>query len=191
MNPVLAAILSRRSVGPRHLIGPDLTPAELEVLAQAAAAAPDHGRLRPLSLCHIPAEHRAALAEVFAKAALEADPQADDATLTAARERALAGAALIAVIARLTPDHPTVPETEQWIAVGAGLQALLLAAESLGLRAKPLSGKRLGSQALRRAFGLDGQSHLAAFVALGRSEAPAKETPRLDPAQILTRWSPG
>ncbi|WP_160147820.1 hypothetical protein [Tabrizicola flagellatus] len=45
MNPVLQAIHARRSVGPRHLTGPDLTEEELAALAGAAAAAPDHGML--------------------------------------------------------------------------------------------------------------------------------------------------
>jgi len=191
MNLLLDAILSRRSVGPRHLTGPDLTAEELDLLARAVAAAPDHGRLRPVTLCHVPSEHRAALAEVFAEAAREADPDAGMAKLDAARERAMAGASLLAVIARLKPGHPNVPVRDQWIAVGAALEALLLAAQALGLRAKPLSGKRLGSKAVRRAFSLDADSHLAVFVALGRAGAPARETPRPSVEQILTRWTPG
>lgn len=190
MTDVLKAILSRRSVGPRHLTGPDLTAAELEVLARAAAAAPDHGTLCPLQLLHIPARHRVALAEIFAQAALETDPLADTATLRVARDRAMAGPALIAVLARLTPDHPVVPVTEQWIAVGAGLQNLLLAGLSLGLHAKPLSGKRLKSTALRKAFGLPDDTHLAAFVVLGRHDGPLKPTSRREPDQVLNTWGP-
>ena len=104
MTDILGQILSRRSVGPRHLTGPDLSPEELAVLASAAAAAPDHGGLYPLQLVHVPAHQRAALAEVFANAALEADPAADAATLQSARDRAMAGPCLIAILASLTPD---------------------------------------------------------------------------------------
>lgn len=190
MNPVLEAILSRRSVGPRHLTGPDLTAAELEALARAAAAAPDHGMLGPLHLLHIPARHRAALAEVFAAAALEADPAADADTLQAARDRAMAGPGLIAVLAGLTPDHPAVPVEEQWVAVGAALQNLLLAALSLGLHAKPLSGRRVRSRALRQAFHLPDDTHLVAFVALGRAEGNVKDRPRRSPEAVLQTWSP-
>jgi nitroreductase len=108
VNALLQAILSRRSVGPRNRIGPNLTAEELSTLAEAAAAAPDHGMPGPLHLIHIPARYRAALAEVFAKAALEAGPMADAVALQSAHDRAMAGPALIAVLARLTPDHPVV-----------------------------------------------------------------------------------
>ena len=147
MTETLEQILSRRSVGPRHLTGPDLTPAELAILATAAAAAPDHGGLCSLHLVHVPSCQRPAFAEVFATAALEADPAADAATLQSARDRALACPCLIAILASLIPDHPAVPVEEQWISVGAGLQNLLLAALSLELHAKPLSGKRMRSRA--------------------------------------------
>ncbi|MDP3377099.1 MAG: nitroreductase family protein [Brevundimonas sp.] len=190
MNALLPALLSRRSVGPRHLTGPDLTEGELLSLAEAAAAAPDHGMLGPLQLIHIPARHRGALAEVFAQAALEADPMADAAALQAARDRAMAGPALIAVLARLTPDHPVVPVEEQWVAVGAGLQNLLLAALSLGLDAKPLSGRRVKSQALRQAFRLPDTTHLVAFVALGRAVDDRRERPRRKPGDLMQSWSP-
>lgn len=190
MTDMLTQILSRRSVGPRYLTGPDLTSEELEVLASAAAAAPDHGALCPLQLVHVPADQRAAMAEVFANAALEADPEADAASLRSARDRAMAGPCLIAILARLTPDHPVVPVEEQWISVGAGLQNLLLAALSLGLHAKPLSGKRVRSRALRDAFRLSADTHLAAFVVLGRTSGPQTEKPRRKSAEILQIWAP-
>lgn len=190
MTDLLTQILSRRSVGPRHLTGPDLTAEELEVLASAASAAPDHGALCPLHLVHVPARHRSALAEAFAKATLEADPAADTEALQSARDRALAGPCLIAVLARLTPGHPSVPVEEQWISVGAGLQNLLLAALSLGLHAKPLSGRRVRSQALREAFRLPADTHLAAFVVLGRFDGPQTRRPRRTAAEILQTWAP-
>lgn len=54
MTDLLRQILSRRSVGPCHLTGPYLTSEELEVLASAAAAAPDHGAVCPLQLVQVP-----------------------------------------------------------------------------------------------------------------------------------------
>lgn len=189
MTDMLRQIQARRSVGPRHLTGPDLTSDELAALASAAAAAPDHGALCPLQLVHVPADQRAAMAEVFARAALEADPEAGATSLQSARDRAMGGPCLIAVLARLTPDHPVVPVEEQWISVGAGLQNLLLAAMSLGLHAKPLSGKRVRSRALRDAFRLPQDTHLAAFVVLGRYSGPDTERPRREGAEVLQTWA--
>ncbi|MCR9152408.1 MAG: nitroreductase family protein [Rhodobacteraceae bacterium] len=144
-----------------------------------------------LQLVHIPALHRAAFAEVFMQAAREADPDADAATLQNAHDRAMAGPCLIAVLARLTPSHPVVPVEEQWISVGAGLQNLLLAARSLGLHTKPLSGRRLRSRALREAFRLPEHTYLAAFVVVGRYSGPPTEKPRRTASETLQVWSPG
>ncbi len=186
MNPVLEAIHARRSQNPKFMTGPDLSQAELNVLAEAAAAAPDHGRLGPLRLAHI--TDRAALADAFAAAAVEADAAATPDDIAAARERAMAGPCLIAVLAHIQPDHPTVPAHEQWVAVGAGLQNLLLAVESLGLQAKMVSGRRVQSAAMRSAFGLSADENLVGFVAIGRSDAPAKPIQRRPAHEVQRDW---
>lgn len=95
----------------------------------------------------------------------------------------------IAILARLTPEHLVVPVEEQWISFGAGLQNLLLAALALGLHAKPLSGKRMRSRALRDAFHLSADTHLAAFVALGRHSGPQTEKPRRRASELLQVWA--
>ena len=73
---VIDAILARRSTGPRNLGPPGPGPQDLRSLASAAAAAPDHGRLGPLRLTHIPDDKRHALADLFIEAAPAADPNA-------------------------------------------------------------------------------------------------------------------
>ena len=189
MTPILAAIQSRCSVGPRHLTGPALTMEELDLLAQAAAAAPDHGRLGPARLIHIPAGARDALADAFARAAVEAAPEADAETLARARDRALAGPNLIALVARIDPNHATVSAQDQWLSVGAALQNVLLTAESLGLRAKMLSGNRVRALALRLAFGLAETEHLVGFVAIGRYDDAVRPAKRRHPRDILSVWT--
>jgi nitroreductase len=188
MTPILAAIQSRCSVGPRHLTGPALTMEELDLLAQAAAAAPDHGRVGPARLIHIPATARDALADAFARAAVEAAPDADTEILARARDRALAGPNLIALVARIEPDHATVSAQDQWLSVGAALQNVLLTAESLGLRAKMLSGNRVRSVAMRHALNLMGTEHLAGFVALGHCSDAARPRSRRNANEIMSVW---
>lgn len=186
MTPVLAAIHTRRSCNPYSMTGPDVAHDDLVLLAAAVAAAPDHGRLGPLDLVHIKDRH--ALADAFAAAAIEADPASTPDQITAARDRALAGPCLIALIARLQPDHPTIPENEQWISVGAGLQNLLLAFESLGWHAKVVSGRRVQSAALRTAFGLNAARVLVGFVVAGHSDAPSKPVERRGWEELLSVW---
>ena len=188
MTPILAAIHARRSVSPRRLTGRALSGEELAILAEAAAAAPDHGNLGPLRLIAVAPEDRAALAEVFARAALEADPAASAEDLDRARDRALAAPTLIAIVARIADSHPAVPASEQWISAGAGLQNVLLALEALGFKGKVVSGRRVASVALRSAFGLTEGAHLVGFVTIGAFDGDPKPARRRAPESVLSMW---
>ena len=188
MSPILATIHARRSVSPRRLAGRALSDEELTLLAEAAAAAPDHGRLGPLHLVAVVPEDRAALAEVFAAAALEADPAATDEDLDRSRGRSLAAPTLIAVVANIDDGHPLVPVSEQWISVGAGLQNVLLALAALGCRGKVVSGRRVGSMALRSAFGLRGGANLVGFITIGTFEGDPKPARRRTANSVLSFW---
>ena len=189
---IIDAILARRSIGPRHLVLPRPGPEDLQRLAAAAAAAPDHGRLGPLRLIHIPDDKRHALADLFMEAARAADRNASVAAIEAAGERALAGPALLAVIATIEDDHPDIPPHEQWICVGAALQNVLLSAEARGFAAKMVSGRRVRSAVLRSAFTLAEYDHLVGFVMLGTVNADAAPKPaiRRSADQVLSHWSP-
>lgn len=70
-------------------------------MAQAAAAGIDHGRLVPTHFVCIKGETRHALADAFAAAAVEADNNGDEKQLQIAREPALAGPCLIAVVVQI------------------------------------------------------------------------------------------
>ncbi|QKV17694.1 nitroreductase family protein [Oricola thermophila] len=188
MNDMVDRICARRSVSPKRLGPPGPSAEDLREIARAAAAAPDHGRLGPTRLVHVPDERREALAEAFAAAALEEDPQCDAARLEDARQRARNAPCLLAVIATITDDNPRVPPHEQWISVGASLQNVLLAAEALGYRAMAVSGRRVESRALRAAFGLGEGEHLATFVAVGSHDGEPKATPRRAPETVLEEW---
>jgi nitroreductase len=185
----LKALLDRSSVGPRHLTGPAPDRDELLLVAAAAAAAPDHASLGPLRLIHIADAARDSLADVFAVAAQEADPGAGAEAVARARERALAGPGLLAVVVDLRA-HPQVPAEEQWVCAGAALQNTLRAPEGLGYRAKMLSGARVRSKALRSAFELGENSHLLGFIAVGRRCGEQRRAARRTPEQDLSDWSP-
>ncbi|MAS07707.1 MAG: nitroreductase [Ahrensia sp.] len=189
MNGIVDGICARRSVSPKRLIEPGPSLVELHEMARATAAAPDHGRLGPARLVHIQNERRDALADVFAAAALEAEPKSDTARIEDARQRSRNGACLIAVIATITEDDPRVPPHEQWISVGAAIQNVLLTAESFGYRAKIVSGARVTSEAMRSAFALKQSEHLVGFIAVGSYDGEPKELPRRPVDEVLLEWA--
>ena len=186
---VLEALLGRRSVSPRRLLPPGPDAAEIRTIVSVATAAPDHGLLRPARFIHISDPKRAALSDVFEAALLERDPEACPEARAHARSKARNGAVLVALVARITWDHPVVPASEQWVSVGAGLQNVLLAAEALGYRAMIVSGPVTRSRALAGAFDLGADESMVGFIAIGTpSKMPSRRRSTGYNQDILTTW---
>ncbi len=186
-HPVVDFILARRSVSPRHLAEPAPSPAELDLILRAAAAAPDHKTLRPFRFILIPAERRGDLAAAFRDAKAERDPGASADEVERSGEKAYRGAMLLAVVLRIVRDHPRVSVSDQMLAAGAALENMLLAANALGFGGSLRSGVSATSRRVRHALGVSAEEELAAFLVLG---TPAKAPrPRGDDAAgLLSIW---
>lgn len=109
-----ALIASRQNVSPRRLVGPAPSKAHLERLFAAAAAAPDHGQLLPWRLVIVPPDKRGMLAEAFALALIDRDPEATAVQIEAAREKAHRSPLLMLAVARLVSEQePEIPNVER------------------------------------------------------------------------------
>lgn len=186
-HPVIQALLARHSTGPRYLVEPGPSDAELLTLAEAALRAPDHASLVPFRFRAVRGAARARMAALFEQAARVAGKDADGAALD--RERALNAPVTLAVIARLDLGHPQVPSHEQWACIGGAIAHLLLAAQALGYGAKMLSGAKARSPLLASAF-CEGGETLVGWIAIGTPalERRAKHgKPQAD--EVLTFWS--
>jgi hypothetical protein len=111
-------ITSRRSVSPRWLAEPAPSAEQLRMIALAACCAADHRRLRPFRFIQIDNVHREELSNLFVSAAHEVHGEMTSEQETRAREKAMHGAVLLALVANIKSDVTDVPEHEQWIAVG-------------------------------------------------------------------------
>ena len=187
---LLRLISSRRSFKPKFLGPPFPDRRLIETFVAAALTAPDHGVLRPWRILKIEERGRIRLEKAFEAAALEADPNASEEELLAARKKAFDCPCLVAVISVLDPIHPFIPESEQLIAVGAALHNFLLAAHAHGFAGAILSGKRVTSRALREALDLAGHEHLVGFIPLGTPTVPAKPKAEEKVAAHLREWPP-
>lgn len=186
--PLLDALLSRRSVRPRRLTAPGPSPDDLHMILQAGLRGPDHGGLRPWRLLHL--TDRQALATAFVAAERELRPDGGDEMVARAEERAHNGPCLLALVACLQPDHPEVPVHEQWAAVGAALNQMLLAADALGLAGGILSGAKTRTAALRRALDMAEHEHIAGFLTFGTAAATPPAVAATDPSEFLSEWVP-
>lgn len=187
-KPLLEALFSRRSVRPRRLKPPGPSPDEIRTIVRAGLHGPDHGQLRPWRLIQV--QDRDALIEPFLAAERELRPDARAEDLAKARERALNGPSLLVLVARIDENHQTIPTQEQWIAVGAALNQMLLAADALGYAGGILSGRKTETVALRQALNIQEGEHIVGFLTFGCQTSPPPDRPAADPAPHISEWPP-
>lgn len=188
-NPVMDALLGRRSGNARALVTPGPDDGGIEAIVFAASRAPDHGRLVPFRFLLVADSARPRLADLLEAASLAMDPALPRAEIERAREKADQGPVILAVVARIEADHPKIPTSDQWLAVGAALENMLLAVQSLGFAAAIRSGKFLETMPMREGFGLAPNEHLVSLVAIGTPAEwpPEKPKPALD--RVFGVWN--
>jgi nitroreductase len=179
-NPVLDVIRSRKHAGALMLERPGPTVPELDAILEAAAAAPDHGKLVPFRLVVVPDEQRAGYARASLAAFQAAVPDADDASLRKARGKAEQPPTVVALISRVDASHPKIMASDQWLTIGCALQNLWLAAESLGFACGVSSGRLMETAEMRAAFGLGDGEHIVSIVSIGTPRE--RQAPRPKPA---------
>lgn len=184
----LDLLQGRVSVGPDFLGEPAPTDAQIETLIRAALTAPDHGGLRPWSFILVRGGARARLGEVFADAARQRDPGIDDAALDRLRGKPQRAPLIIAVAARIDPEHPKIPTIEQILSAGAAAQQLQLAANALGFGAIWLTGESAHDATVREALGLDFDDRLVGFIHIGTPARVPGHPGRPDSARFLHEW---
>ncbi len=184
-----ALITGRFSVSPKRLVAPGPSAAQLQHMVEAAGCAPDHELLRPWRLIHIAASQREALADVFVRALLERLPTASSDAQAQSREKAFRAPELLLAVALLEPSHGSVPESERYVAMGAALMNLLLAAHGMGFAAMLTSGHALRTTCFAQAFGLRGGERAVCFVSIGTATEVRRRS-RPSAHELITPWQP-
>jgi nitroreductase len=188
----LSTILGRRTVPPARMTGPGPDEAALARMLEAAAAAPDHGRLRPWRFFLVRGPARRAFGELIARALAAEQPDLDPAELDRQREAPLRAPVIVVAAALLDPRHPKIPEIEQLAAAAAAIQNLLLAAHALGFVAKWATGRPAYSAGVRQGLGLGPEDRILGILYLGSPSGG--ELPPLDrspPADRVVAWGVG
>lgn len=172
-NPVIEAILARSST--KKFADTPVSAGQLQLLLSAAVRAPDHGQLAPWRFTVLEGESRGILGRAMSAALKSKMPEADAEALEREAAKALRSPLLL-VVSAATQTHPKVPEIEQWIAVGAAVQNLWLAAQSLGLGIAWKTGSHAYNPEVRDALGLAPTETIIGFVHVGvpLSQAPVR-----------------
>ncbi|MFF5019496.1 nitroreductase [Streptomyces sp. NPDC001165] len=172
-NPLLEAVLTRHSAA--HLTEPAPDRAELEHLVQAAATAPDHGRLRPWRLLPITGNERGRLGDVLGQAA-----PPEKAARAAAKP--LRAPLLLSIVHCPLPDHPKVPAWEQLAATTAMVTTLSLLLHSRGWASIWRTGTAVEDPLVHKHLGLGETEQLLGWLYIGTRPPAytARARPSLD-----------
>lgn len=182
---LLSGLLTRHSVGPRHVFAPGPNEVELQTALRAAMRAPDHHGLRPYRFVTIGDERRDRLAGLFEEFARRLGKP--DAEVRREGERARNGPVLLAIVARIQADHPQVPPHEQWMCAGGALTNFLSALHMMGYGAKVLSGRKAADPAIGAAFCGEGET-LVGWIVIGTPKSAPRPRAEDDVTLIVREW---
>ena len=185
----LEAIFARRSTG--RLTDPAPRGDDLTSILEAAAAAPDHGELRPFSFVLLAGAAKDAFGQVLADAylhrceALGASPTPGQ----LAKERTKLGRApLVVVVGAVHRHSDAIPWEEQVAAAAAAAENALLAATALGYGSMWRTGDPAYDPRVKAALGLGEHDALVGFLYLGTPHEGDTRLPRRPDLEGLVRW---
>jgi len=182
----MTLISTRQTVLPKRLQAPGPDALQVEALFHAAAAAPDHGQIRPWRFVLVAPERRPALADAFALALQTRDALATPEQVAQAREKAFRAPFVALAIARLGPAEPDIDPLERLVSLGAALQNMLLCAHAMGFAASLTSGQAMRSQALRDLLLLQPQEQAVCCLNVGTATRARAARPRPVPADFVS-----
>jgi nitroreductase len=156
------------------LVEPAPDDAELAAILAAAAAAPDHGRLRPWRFVVIPSSGLDALGEAYAAAHAERDSECGAFGLDRTRRMPHRAPMIVAVISSPQP-HPAIPEWEQVASAACVAYGVTLAAHALGFGSMWRTGWFGDAPKVRAHLGLAENEKVMGWVYLGT--APDQNPP--------------
>lgn len=177
---VTEAIHGRRSLPRLALPMPDEM--VLETAFAAAGRAPDHRLLRPWRYLVLSGEALVRLGEAFHEGVRQTDPERAEREAAKLRQMPLRAPMIIVAILSLQ-DHPTVPDWEQWLSLGAGVQNLLLTLHASGFGAMWRTGDLAGNVVVRDFLGLAAHERVAGFIYTGTAAAD-----KAAPAPAVGLW---
>ncbi len=177
----------RRSLSPDLMTDPGPDGASLDCILELAARVPDHRRVFPFRFLVIEGDARDRAGEILEARFAVNNPDATAAQTEVERRRFLRAPVVVAVIARIDPDHKT-PEWEQTLTNGAVCYNLLCAASAHGFSGCWLTEWYSYDAGVAAALGLGAGERFSGFVYIGSAAEFPRERQRPVMADIVRRF---
>lgn len=171
MNDIIDCINARRSIG--NLSSPMPSKDELNCALMTAMNAPDHKLLRPYRFVMMTDQALHEFGQVLCQAGIDQALQQGDVLDEIACQKLQnlpKRAPMIIAVLTDYKNHPKVPQFEQLLCVGAVIQNLLLALQSMGYRTIWRTGDLCNQSVVKQHFGLTGDNLVCGFVYIGSSD---------------------
>lgn len=185
----MEAIFTRRSIG----IVTEQSPPEdlIEKIVEAGTWAPNHFRTEPWRYFVLTGDGRKPLGEALAKIAARDmdDPDSADNKEKLEKAKRKPFRAPVIIVAAVEPcDMPKVILKEEYAAVNAGIQNMLLAAHALGLGAIWRTGKPCYDDEVRELFGISENGEVLGFIYIGYPQREAPVGKRKKVLAEVAKW---
>ncbi|SFS87332.1 nitroreductase [Paenibacillus sp. BC26] len=182
------AIRTRRSIG--KVTQEPIDKAVIERILEAGIYAPNHRLTEPWRFFVLRGDGRKQLGDALARIALagEADPSSPENEIKAesAKKKAFRAPVIIAVAVSPAERHDII-ELEEYGAVNAAIQNMLLTIHALGLGAVWRSGEPCYHPLMNESFGLRPQDKMLGFIYLGVPDMAPPQAKRAA-AELKTTW---
>lgn len=183
------AIRTRRSIG--KVTEEEIPVSKIEQILEAGTWAPNHKMTEPWRFFVLRGEGRTVLGEALADVALAtaADPYSPEAAAAAEAARAKPFRAPVIITVAVTPaEHEKVIELEEYGAVFAAIQNMLLEAHGLGIGAIWRTGAPTYHAKMNEHFGLGAKDKVLGFIYLGIPAEKQAPQGKRKPFGELTVW---
>jgi nitroreductase len=179
------ALIQRHSA--RALTAPAPDEGALEVIFASAAAAPDHGRLRPWRFIVIQGNALDRFGDLLADQLRRAHPSSSEESLQRERQKARRAPMIVVVAAICTPGGK-IPVIEQILSAGAAAQNVMLAALALGFNSMWKTGAPAYDEQVKTGLGLEGKDVIVGFMYVGTDASKPDTAPRPDWHDLVRHW---
>ena len=179
----LDLLLTRRSGSAKAMKEPGPSKKQLADILQAAARAPDHGKLFPWRFIVIEGKARVRAGDILADV-MEAEGERAK-QVEEERGRFLRAPVVVCVVSAAREQHK-IPVWEQELSAGAVCQNMLIAATASGFVANWLTEWYAYHPVVKERLGLKPGERIAGFVYIGTAKDELEERPRPDMEKIVT-----
>lgn len=188
LSEIVELIKNRRTIYPEFFTSRKVHQEQVELLLNAAIWAPTHGKTQPWRFTVFMDDSREDLATFLSETYLKCTPEEEqkDSKLAKMLNRPKQSTAIIAVHMHRTTDT-RIPEHEEYAAVCAAVQNMLLVATAYGLGSFWSTPKFLDSPESRQFFDLGANDKCLGLIYLGYSKEEWPKGQRR-PIEYLTEW---